>query len=57
MKKLLLAVVAVFGVAAFDFGAQALADGAAEKAARFVQICDAFDIPLLVLCDTPGLMA
>ena len=29
---------------------------ACEKAARFVQICDAFDIPLLVLCDTPGLM-
>ncbi|VTU33538.1 Methylmalonyl-CoA carboxyltransferase 12S subunit [Variovorax sp. SRS16] len=26
------------------------------KAARFVQICDAFDIPLLLLCDTPGLM-
>lgn len=26
------------------------------KAARFVQICDAYDIPLLLLCDTPGLM-
>lgn len=26
------------------------------KIARFVQVCDAFDIPLLVLCDTPGLM-
>ncbi|MDB5819580.1 MAG: hypothetical protein JWQ11_3220 [Rhizobacter sp.] len=26
------------------------------KAARFVQLCDAFDIPLLLLCDTPGLM-
>ncbi|MBV9561278.1 MAG: hypothetical protein JOY90_12620 [Bradyrhizobium sp.] len=26
------------------------------KMARFVQICDAFDIPLVVLCDTPGLM-
>ena len=26
------------------------------KAARFVSVCDAFDIPLLVLCDTPGLM-
>ena len=26
------------------------------KAARFVSICDAFDIPLLVLADTPGLM-
>ena len=29
---------------------------ACEKAARFVQICDAYDIPLLALCDTPGLM-
>ena len=27
-----------------------------DKAARFMQICDAFDIPLLVLCDTPGMM-
>jgi acetyl/propionyl-CoA carboxylase alpha subunit/acetyl-CoA carboxylase carboxyltransferase component len=27
-----------------------------DKAARFLQICDAFDIPLLVLCDTPGMM-
>ena len=26
------------------------------KMARFIQICDAFDIPLIVLCDTPGLM-
>ena len=26
------------------------------KAARFASICDAFDIPLLLLCDTPGLM-
>lgn len=26
------------------------------KAARFVQLCDAYDIPLLLLCDTPGLM-
>jgi acetyl-CoA carboxylase carboxyltransferase component len=30
-------------------------DGA-DKAARFMQLCDAFDIPLLVLCDTPGMM-
>jgi acetyl/propionyl-CoA carboxylase alpha subunit len=29
---------------------------AADKAARFMQICDAFDIPLLFLCDTPGNM-
>ena len=27
-----------------------------DKAARFLQLCDAFDIPLLVLCDTPGMM-
>jgi acetyl/propionyl-CoA carboxylase alpha subunit/acetyl-CoA carboxylase carboxyltransferase component len=30
-------------------------DGA-DKAARFVQLCDAYDIPLLFLCDTPGNM-
>src|SRR5690606_8387046 len=29
---------------------------ASDKAARFTQICDAFDIPVLLLCDTPGLM-
>jgi acetyl-CoA carboxylase carboxyltransferase component len=31
------------------------ADGA-DKAARFMQLCDAFDVPLLFLCDTPGIM-
>ena len=31
------------------------ADGA-DKAARFMQLCDAFDLPLLLLCDTPGIM-
>ena len=30
-------------------------DGA-DKAAHFMQICDAFDIPILCLCDTPGNM-
>src|SRR5947199_3217650 len=30
-------------------------DGA-DKAARFMQLCDAFDLPLLLLCDTPGMM-
>ncbi|MGO9058381.1 MAG: carboxyl transferase domain-containing protein [Candidatus Binataceae bacterium] len=30
-------------------------DGA-DKAARFITLCDAFDIPLLFLCDTPGIM-
>ena len=28
----------------------------ADKAARFMQLCDAFDIPLVSLCDTPGFM-
>ena len=36
--------------------AGAIDSPASEKAARFIQICDAFDIPLLSLCDTPGLM-
>jgi acetyl-CoA carboxylase carboxyltransferase component len=31
------------------------ADGA-DKAARFLQLCDAFDLPVLSLCDTPGIM-
>jgi acetyl-CoA carboxylase carboxyltransferase component len=31
------------------------ADGA-DKAARFLQLCDAFDVPVLFLCDTPGIM-
>jgi acetyl-CoA carboxylase carboxyltransferase component len=38
------------------FLAGAMDGPACEKAARFVQLCDAFDLPLLVLCDTPGLM-
>ncbi|HUE28377.1 MAG TPA: carboxyl transferase domain-containing protein [Solirubrobacteraceae bacterium] len=28
----------------------------ADKAARFMQLCDAFDLPILFLCDTPGFM-
>lgn len=28
----------------------------ADKAARFIQLCNAFGIPLLFLCDTPGIM-
>jgi len=31
------------------------ADGA-DKASRFMQLCDAYDIPILFLCDTPGIM-
>ncbi|MBS0242343.1 MAG: carbamoyl-phosphate synthase large subunit [Proteobacteria bacterium] len=30
-------------------------DGA-DKGARFMQLCDAFDIPIVNLCDTPGIM-
>ena len=29
---------------------------AADKACRFMQLCDAFDLPILFLCDTPGIM-
>jgi len=28
----------------------------ADKAARFLQLCDAFSLPVLYLCDTPGIM-
>ena len=31
------------------------ADGA-DAAARLLQLCDAFDLPVVVLCDTPGFM-
>jgi len=29
---------------------------AADKFARFVQLCDAYDLPIVSLCDTPGFM-
>lgn len=29
---------------------------AGDKAARFMQLCDAFDLPIVSLCDTPGFM-
>jgi acetyl-CoA carboxylase carboxyltransferase component len=29
---------------------------AADKASRFMQLCDTFDVPILLLCDTPGFM-
>ena len=29
---------------------------ASDKAARFLQMCDAFGLPVLFLCDTPGFM-
>jgi acetyl-CoA carboxylase carboxyltransferase component len=28
----------------------------ADKASRFMQLCDAFDLPMVSLCDTPGFM-
>ena len=28
----------------------------ADKASRFQRLCDAFDVPVLMLCDTPGMM-
>jgi acetyl-CoA carboxylase carboxyltransferase component len=28
----------------------------ADKAARFMQLCDTFNLPILFLCDTPGFM-
>jgi acetyl/propionyl-CoA carboxylase alpha subunit/acetyl-CoA carboxylase carboxyltransferase component len=34
----------------------AIDSDAADKAARFMKLCDAFNIPLLLLCDTPGIM-
>ncbi|MCW8379729.1 carboxyl transferase domain-containing protein [Streptomyces justiciae] len=36
--------------------AGAIDSDGADKAARFMQLCDAYDIPLVVLCDTPGFM-
>jgi acetyl-CoA carboxylase carboxyltransferase component len=36
--------------------AGAITSEGADKASRFMQLCDAFDLPLLFLCDTPGIM-
>src|ERR671916_654362 len=36
--------------------AGAITSDAADKAARFMQLCDAFGIPLVSLVDTPGIM-
>jgi len=36
--------------------AGAIDSDGADKAARFMQLCDAFGLPLLFLCDTPGIM-
>ena len=29
---------------------------AADKASRFMQLCDSYDLPIISLCDTPGFM-
>ena len=34
----------------------AIDSAGADKAARFLQLCDAHDLPVLYLCDTPGFM-
>lgn len=36
--------------------AGAIDTDAADKAARFMQLCDAFGLPIITLCDTPGMM-
>ncbi len=36
--------------------AGAITSGAGDKAARFLQLCDAFHLPVLSLVDTPGMM-
>jgi acetyl/propionyl-CoA carboxylase alpha subunit len=36
--------------------AGAIDSDGADKASRFMQLCDAFDVPILFLCDTPGIM-
>jgi len=40
-----------------DERAGAIFPDSAEKAAEFIWTCDAYEIPLLYLCDTPGFMA
>jgi acetyl-CoA carboxylase carboxyltransferase component len=36
--------------------AGAIDSDGADKVARFLQLCDAFEIPVISLCDTPGMM-
>ncbi|MEI9994691.1 MAG: carboxyl transferase domain-containing protein [Rhizomicrobium sp.] len=38
------------------FIAGAIDGPCADKAARFLQLCDAFGLPIISLCDTPGFM-
>ncbi len=46
------------GVIANDptFISGAIDPDGADKASRFMQLCDAYDIPIVFLCDTPGFM-
>jgi acetyl/propionyl-CoA carboxylase alpha subunit len=46
------------GIVANDpkFLGGAIDSDGADKAARFMQLCDAHGIPILFLCDTPGIM-
>ena len=37
-------------------GSGAIQVDSADKAARFITLCDAFNVPLLFLCDVPGFM-
>ena len=39
-----------------DHLAGAIDSDGADKVARFMQLCDAFDLPIVSLCDTPGMM-
>ncbi|MEZ5227295.1 MAG: carboxyl transferase domain-containing protein [Acidimicrobiales bacterium] len=36
--------------------AGAIDPNGADKASRFMQLCDAHDLPIVFLCDTPGIM-
>jgi acetyl-CoA carboxylase carboxyltransferase component len=47
-----------FGVIASDTHhlGGAIDSDAADKTARFLQLCDAFGLPIVSLCDTPGFM-
>ena len=49
------AAVGVIGNNPAHLGGAIDSDGA-DKATRFLQLCDAFDLPVISLCDTPGMM-
>ena len=38
------------------FGAGAIDRDGSDKISRHIELCNAFDVPLLFLCDTPGFM-